>query len=70
MSIETITTPDVDETALSQIEERVLTSVTLADLIRNGSKNTEQSVGWGNEFAGSACALSAASIEAARAGII
>jgi hypothetical protein len=70
MSTETITTPDVDTTALTEIEERVLTHVTLADLIRNGSKGTEQSVGWGNEFTGSACALSAAAREAHRAGII
>jgi hypothetical protein len=70
MSTETTTTPDVDTTALTEIEERVLTHVTLADLIRNGSKNTKQSIGWGGPFDGAACALSAASIEASRAGII
>lgn len=70
MSIDTIAVPDVDKAALSEIEERVMTRTTLADLIRKGSADTVQSIGWGSEYAGSACALSAAVREAGRAGII
>lgn len=43
---------------LAPIEESVVMNYTLADAIREGSKNTEQASGWGN--GATACALSAA----------
>jgi hypothetical protein len=57
-----VTAPDVDTTALAEIEERVVTSVSLGDLIRRGSASTIQADGWGS--GGEACALSAAALEA------
>lgn len=66
--VTTPTTPDVDTTALAEIEERVITSVSLGDLIRRGSQNTEQARGWGK--GGEACALSAAALEAKDLGYI
>lgn len=68
MSIETMpvedtsTTTEIDTSVLDEIEERVLTSVTLADLIRRGAQKTEQAHGWG--YGGEACAWSAAALEA------
>lgn len=57
-----VTAPDLDTTALAEIEERVITSVSLGDLIRRGSASTTQADGWGQ--GGEACALSAAALEA------
>ena len=68
MTVETITEtttevlPEVDTTALAEIEEKVVTSVSLGDLIRRGSATTIQADGWG--AGGEACALSAAALEA------
>jgi hypothetical protein len=54
--------PEVDTQALAEIEERVVANVSLGDLIRRGSETTEQASGWG--YAGEACALSAAALQA------
>lgn len=48
---------------LGQVELSVLTNVSLGDLIRAGSKNTEKAVGWGDGTI-TACALTAAKIAA------
>lgn len=62
------TTPDIDTSTLAEIEEQVVTGVSLGDLIRRGSTNTEQANGWGS--GGEACALSAAALEAKDLGYI
>lgn len=68
MTVETVpteattTTPDIDTSALAEIEEQVVTGISLGDLIRRGSTSTEQARGWGK--GGEACALSAAALEA------
>lgn len=65
----TTTAPaDIDTSVLAQIEEQVVTGISLGDLIRRGSQNTEQARGWGN--GGEACALSAAALEAKDLGYI
>jgi hypothetical protein len=56
------TAPEVDTKALAEIEERVVTNVSLGDLIRRGSATTIQADSWGS--GGEACALSAAALEA------
>ena len=53
---------------LSRIEFDVVAGVTLADLIRKGSQDTEQAHGWGCGVY--ACALSAAALAAHDLGII
>lgn len=74
MTVETIptetttTTPDIDTSALAEIEEQVVTGISLGDLIRRGSTKTEQANGWGS--GGDACALSAAALEAKDLGYI
>lgn len=68
MSITTETVPDIDTDVLHEIEEKVVTGVTLADLIRKGAQDSKHSVGWGS--AGSACALGAAGRAAKDLGII
>lgn len=55
---------------LGAIEMDVLTSTTLADLIRLGAKHTEQPTGWGDAEQGTACALSGAGLAGAAMGII
>lgn len=64
----TTTEPTVDTTALSAIEEKVVTGVHLADLMRRGSEKTVQSTGWG--YGGMACGLSAAALEAKDLGFL
>lgn len=68
MSTETTTTPDVDTAALAEIEERVVTGVSLGDLVRRGSIGTVQANGWGS--GDRACALSAAALHARDLGFI
>lgn len=74
MTVETITTeattttPDIDTAALAEIEEQVVTGISLGDLIRRGSTTTIQADGWGS--GGEACALSAAALEAKGLGYI
>lgn len=67
MTTETVT-ETVDLTALTEIEEKVVTGVHLADLMRRGSQRTQQAYGWGE--GGEACALSASAIEARDLGIL
>ena len=62
------TAPDIDTTALAEIEERVVTGISLGDLIRRGSASTVQADGWGR--GGEACALAAAALEAKDLGYI
>jgi hypothetical protein len=63
-----VTAPDIDTSALTEIEERVILSVSLGDLIRRGSTETTQADGWGS--GGEACALSAAALDARSLGLI
>lgn len=67
MTIETMPTT-IDTTTLHEIEEKVVTNIHLADLVRRGSAKTVQATGWG--YAGQACALSAAGLECESLGII
>lgn len=53
---------------LAKIETSVTDTITLADLIREGSKTTTPSTGWGSFE--TACALSAAALAARDRGII
>ena len=62
MSTTTETVPEIDTSVLHEIEEKVVTGVTLSDLIRKGSQDTMQATGWGEGL--HACALSAAGIAA------
>lgn len=64
--INTEVTPDLDtdtKSDLANLELQVLTTVTLPDLIRLGSRNTDQSKGWGDGES-TACALTAAYLAA------
>lgn len=63
-----VTAPEIDTTALALIEEKVITGVSLSDLIRRGSNRTQQAQGWGG--GGEACALAAAGLEARDLGYI
>lgn len=54
--------------SLAGIEESVVTQVSISDLIRQGSAETVQANGWGEDD--SACALSAAALAAKALGYI
>lgn len=67
----TTTEQDIDlatRTDLAGIEEYVTTRVHIADLIREGSTDTTQSIGWGSGL--QACALSAAGLALAKRSVI
>lgn len=55
---------------LGAIEMDVLTSTTLADLIRRGAAHTVQPSGWGNAEQGEACALAGAGLAGKALGLI
>lgn len=68
MTTTTETVPEIDTSVLHEIEEKVVTGVTLADLIRKGSQDSRHSVGWGSGQ--TACALGAAGRAARDLGIV
>lgn len=59
---------DERKAELAAIELSVIGNYTLADAIREGSKSTTQTAGWGNGE--TACALSAAYIAASKRGYL
>lgn len=60
--------PEIDTAALAEIEEKVVTGVSLGDLFRQGAEGTVQAQGWGSGK--HACFLSAAALRARDLGYI
>ena len=69
IAIETTTdAPEIDTATLAEIEEKVVTGVSLGDLFRQGAEGTVQADGWGQ--GNEACFLSAAALRARDLGYI